>query len=274
MTDDSEIRRRALLRAQAAFDGELDAVNALSFETDLESDPSLQRAWRRWRGLTMAFKRHAPKDRATSELRARVLALANPGSPAHQTFLRQTRLGGLAASLVAVGFVLGFFVAGQRASHLHADVPDTLVAAYARAQLSGQAFDIASSDRHTVKPWLASRAPLGTEVVDLADAGFPLAGGRLDMLDRAPAATLVYRRREHWIDVTELPIRGTKFDEGSGAKVVDGYLVRQWNDNARDYVVISDIDDAELETFIDAFRRKVRANAAGSTISPAVTEGK
>ena len=51
-----------------------------------------------------------------------------------------------------------------------------------RSQISGQPVDVVSTDRHTVKPWLAGKLPVAAEVVDLAEAGFPLAGGRIDIV--------------------------------------------------------------------------------------------
>ena len=80
-----------------------------------------------------------------------------------------------------------------------------LVSDFARAEIAGQPFDVASSDRHTVKPWLAARTTISAEIADLAQEGFPLEGGRIAVVDRVPAPTLVYRKREHLIAVTELP---------------------------------------------------------------------
>ena len=65
-------------------------------------------------------------------------------------------------------------------------IADGLVSDYARAAIAGQPFDVASSDRHTVKPWLAGRTTVSADIVDLAPQGFPLAGGRVSVVDRIP----------------------------------------------------------------------------------------
>jgi anti-sigma factor RsiW len=261
MTEDPEARRAALLRVQAGFDQELDAANALRLDEDLKTDSGLLRAWTSGVALRSAFGEHLERQPAPETLRDSVLALAAAPRPTRSP-IRAPRYAALAASLAAVGFLAGYLVAQQRGAPPEADGSRALVAAYERAQLSGQAFDIASSDRHTVKPWLAARTPLGAEVLDLSDSGFELAGGRLDIVDRSPVATLVYRRREHWIDVSEMP-RRTRDEPASES--VDGYRVKRWSDAARSYVAISDIDDGDLTNFVEAFRRKAESSASGTS---------
>ena len=53
---------------------------------------------------------------------------------------------------------------------------------YAR-QISGQPVDVVSTDRHTVKPWLAGKLPVAAVVVDLAGSRLSL-GGRPSILWR------------------------------------------------------------------------------------------
>jgi anti-sigma factor RsiW len=267
MTDDPKKNHLDWLRAQAAIDQELDATHALRLEEELESNETLQRALQSGRALKEVLNRHARKEQAPAQLSARVLALVAAETPRGRAPVRYRRFAALAASLAAVAFAAGYLTARDQFAASRSEAPQALVAAFARGELSGQPFDIASSDRHTVKPWLAARIPFGAEVVDLADLGFPLAGGRLDIVDRLPVATLVYRRREHWIEVSELPLRlGTP--DGSGApQVLDGYRMRQWSDGARAYVAISDIDEAELTSFVQAFRSKA-APAASEPAKP------
>ena len=123
--------------------------------------------------------------------------------PAARPAARWRALGPALAASLALVAALGGYMAGRAG-----DDPELadLVAGYQRAALAGQPIDVASSDRHTVKPWLATRAPIGARVVDLAAEGFPLLGGRIDVVEGRPVPTLVYRRREHLISVSELPL--------------------------------------------------------------------
>jgi anti-sigma factor RsiW len=251
----SDPSRESALRANAALDGELDAANALEFERELARDPDLRDLHARLGAARDAVRRSAPRESAPETMRERVLRLAEVAEPPARrrlTFRDPPRA--LAASLalvVVIGALAWMFRAGGGGEDRRLQA---LVAGYMRGQVSGQPFDVASSDRHTVKPWLAGRVTLGAQVIDLAAAGYPLAGGRIDIVDQAPVPTLVYRRREHFISVSELPLRDARSWRGA----VEGYHVESWADSERAYVAISDIDAPDLTDFAEAFRRADR----------------
>ena len=98
-----------------------------------------------------------------------------------------------------------------------------IVSAHMRSQISGQPVNVVSTDRHTVKPWLAGKLPVAAEVVDLAEAGFPLAGGRIDIVAGAGVPTLVYKRRDHLISVTE---RRAESDETASRAISRWKVIR------------------------------------------------
>ena len=255
----------ANLRVNAAIDEEFDAANALRFERDLGADPALRALHARTGAVSDAVRRAAPRERAPAELRARISQLAEDREVRPSRAIRFAKLPrALAASLAAIA-VIGALAWAIRIAGPGEDAQlQALVSGYMRGQVSGQPFDVASSDRHTVKPWLASRVTLGASVVDLAEAGYPLAGGRIDIVDRVPVPTLVYRRREHFISVSELPAgRGAQPWRGS----VDGFHVERWVDSERAYVAISDLDASDLSGFVEAFRAAQRDGAKGDPVS-------
>jgi anti-sigma factor RsiW len=124
--------------------------------------------------------------------------------------------------------------------------------------ISGQPTDVTTSDRHTVKPWFATRLTQAPQVVDLSDQGFPLVGGRIDVIDDKPVATLVFRHNKHMISLTELP--GIVGHLGAAThRTVKGYSILTWiegasSEDAMTYVAISDIAPAELDALAAAFR--------------------
>ena len=144
------------------------------------------------------------------------------------------------------------------------EVAQYLVSDFARAAIAGQPFDIASSDRHTVKPWLADHTTVSASIVDLAAQGFALVGGRVAVVDRIPVPTLIYRHNEHLVAVTELPLDASGARGGAGGvETIDGYHVARWRDANLAYVAVSDMDETALAEFVAAFRRM-----AGQAVEP------
>ena len=266
MTDLNE----RLLRLNAALDGELDAMGSLAFERELRDDPAIAAEYQRLTKLRDAVRRHAPREAAPQALVNRIAALAPaaPRAPAPQAatapaatvvpFRRRawldSRALAMAASFAVLGFAVGAGLMSLRTPMGSGDVAQNLVSDFARAAIAGQPFDVASSDRHTVKPWLADRTTVSASIVDLAPR-FPLVGGRLAVIDRIPTPTLVYRHNEHLVAVTELLLSPKGPGGAGGIETIDGYHVARWSDANLAYVAVSDMDETALGEFVEAFRR-------------------
>ena len=176
-----------LLLLHAALDGELDAAGAIEMERMLAADPELAAEYARLTALRKAVRAHAPRAEAPASLRARVLASIEDENFQLRRPRRQDGAirhpGASFAAAIAATVVLTIGL-----NHLVATMsaPDaamqSIVSAHMRSQISGQPVDVISSDRHTVKPWLASKLPVAAVVVDLASEGFPLLGGRIDIV--------------------------------------------------------------------------------------------
>ena len=251
-----------ILKLNAALDGELDAMGALEFERAMRDDPALAAEYRRLAALREAVRRHAPRETAPQSLANRIAAMV-PAAPVADFATARPRRpvfsGGrplaLAAAFALAGFAVGAGLMSLRGPGRSQGVETALVSDFAQAAIAGQPFAVASSDRHTVKPWLASRTTVSATIVDLAPEGFPLAGGRVAVVDRIPAPTLVYRHNEHLVAVTELPLDAKGATGRSGIETVDGYHVARWSDANLAYVAVSDMDEKTLAEFVQAFRQ-------------------
>jgi anti-sigma factor RsiW len=234
------------LLLNAYVDGELDPAHALEFEQRLAADPALAAAHARIAALRGAIRERVPREAASPQLRRRVAALARP--PAAAPGWRA-----LAAS-VAVAFIAGSALtyvglgpAGRGGSE---PVGPLLVASHMRSLMASQPIDVASSDRHTVKPWFNGKLPESPRVVDLGAQGFPLVGGRIDVIGLTPVPTLVYRHRLHVISLTAAPSKlGV-----TAPPAIDGYNIVDWTDGNLTYWAVSDLSASELEDFARAFR--------------------
>jgi len=130
---------------------------------------------------------------------------------------------------------------------------DAVVADHIRGLMAPQQVDVASSDRHSVKPWFNGRIPQAPRVVDLGKDDFPLAGGRLDVIGRTPVPTLVYQHRKHVISLTAVPAAGRP-DTTPTLRRDDGYNLVVWTDGGVTYWAVSDLAAPELKHFADLFR--------------------
>jgi anti-sigma factor RsiW len=105
--------------------------------------------------------------------------------------------------------------------------------------------DVQSTDQHTVKPWFDGKLDFIPPVTDYAAQGFPLIGGRLDVVDGRNVAALVYGRRKHFINLFVWPARSSaKLADSSGSR--QGYNWALWQSGDMDYSLVSDAAPADL----------------------------
>jgi anti-sigma factor RsiW len=236
------------LLLNAYIDGELDPAHALEFERRLAENPALAEERQRIETLRRVLKERLPRATASPALRRRVMALARPSfRPANW----RIEWAAMAASLM-VAFAagsLGTLVALGPGSG--DPVPELLVASHLRGLMPNHTVDVESSDSHTVKPWFNGRLPVSPRVVNLGTQGFPLVGGRIDVISLTPVPTLVYQARKHVISVTALLSPELV---SAPSRPVNGYNIVEWTDGPLAYWAVSDLAAPELESFAKAFR--------------------
>jgi len=238
------------LLVHAYVDGELDPAHALEMERQFASDPALAAERDRVEALRRAIREQLPAEAAPASLTRRIesslgLRREAPRAASHPSWRA------LAASVVlAVFLASGATWFALRPDQADATA-DMIVASHVRALMAPQPFDIASSDRHTVKPWFNGRITEAPRVVDLADQGFHLVGGRVDVIGRAPVATLVYRHRQHLISLTAMP--GGRAIAATPREIA-GYNILSWREDGTAYSAVYDVAAPDLETFAKTFR--------------------
>jgi anti-sigma factor RsiW len=272
-------REESLLLLNAYLDDELDAASVLDVERRVDSDAALKAELTRLRELRDAFTAHVIKDRASDAFRARIAAIADPAAvtsrPSSVATMRSKpparlqaapgarrtdwRQMAAAAAIAAVLASLGTY-AGLQQTASKGEIAE-IVAGHQRALLATAPFDVASSDRHTVKPWFDGKLAVSPLVIDLSEAGFPLIGGRVDVVDGHAVPTSVYKRRAHVISLTAVPKPGSK-DDGSPLKRTtrDGYTLLTWPGRDFTYSAVSDVAPNELEEFATRWRTGAAGN--------------
>ena len=126
-----------------------------------------------------------------------------------------------------------------------------LVDNHVRSLMADHLVDVRSTDQHTVKPWFAGKTDFAPRVVDLAAAGFPLIGGRVEYIGGHDVAALVFARRRHFIDLYQWP--ATEADAQVSQKRVNGYTLVHWVADGNNYWAVSDASAADVEAFRTAF---------------------
>ena len=243
----------------AAVDAELDPMRMLELENQVAADPELRGRYEALSSLSHSMRACAAEYAAPKALRDRIEAMASParhGTPSESWPSWARSRQAVAASVVGA-FCLGAASMLGASNLARLSEPDqiasVLVDDHRRALLAREPIDVASSDRHTVKPWFDERLALSPSVVDLSTHGYELVGGRADVVNGVPAPTLVYRLRGHLISVTAIPIaQGRRASLVSTA--INGYVAKSWTDQSFAYWAVSDIPNAELDAFVSAFR--------------------
>jgi hypothetical protein len=125
---------------------------------------------------------------------------------------------------------------------------------HVRSLMAADLAAVNSSDEHSVKAWFTWKLDYSPPVVDLAEAGFPLIGGRIDMLDQRPVAAIVYQHGNHLINLFVWPVASRKID--LDVQFDRGYRFCGWNKAGLNYFCISEGSAITLEEFEDEVRER------------------
>jgi len=241
------------LPVHAYLDGELDPTNALAVEKRMAIDPALAAECARMDILQQLVREHLPREAPPPGLCTRVETAVGLRRPRTRFADTQFSWRAMAASIAVAAVISGSATSMLRAPSQSDRVRDGIVDAHIRSLMASQPIDVASSDRHTVKPWFNGRIPQAPRVVDLAKQDFPLVGGRIDVVGEVPVPTLVYHHAKHLISLTAVPVPG-RANSASVLSAVSGYNMYRWAEDGVAYTAVSDVAPAELDKFAELFR--------------------
>ncbi len=256
------------------LDGELDPITSQTIEQHLRECHKCDQAYKTHGSLIRAIGNATPYYKAPAELRERIQSslrdefaerpLRNVAQDARSLILRGQRgprtvpsgapwnwLALAAAIIFAAIIALNLMPRLQRSGN-DQFLATQLIASHVRSLMANHLTDVASSDQHTVKPWLDAKLDFAPAVVDLSSEGFPLIGGRLDYLDNRPVAALIYQRRKHFINLFVWPA-APDATRTPNAITRQGYQLLHWTDSDFNYWVVSDVSEKDLEAFKQQF---------------------
>jgi anti-sigma factor RsiW len=255
------------LRVQAFFDNELDAISSADIERHLEHCAECRALLQDLEQVRVAMRRDLAYERAAPVLRARVLQALEDETVAAVTTSnvrkllpkpkRSFLLGAFSgAGGMAIAAALALFLIVPT---LTSPLMDGLVSAHVRSLMPDHLIDVASTDKHTVKPWFAGHADVSPAVADFAAQGYTLVGGRADYFEGQRAAVTVYRHGAHTINVFSWAGSGLLPRDGTR----NGYHLAFFREGNLVYCAVSDTGWDELHDLVNLLQELSRRENAG-----------
>jgi len=260
------------------LDGELDPITSQTIEQHLRDCGRCDQAYKTHGSLIRAIGNATPYYKAPAGLRERIQSslreemaerpthsvardvqpLFSGRQPQPRTIPWETSWNwlALAAAVIFAAIIAWNLVPRLQRPGADQFLATQLIASHVRSLMANHLADVASSDQHTVKPWLDAKLDFAPAVVDLSQKGFPLIGGRLDYLDNRPVAALIYQRRKHFINLFVWPA-GSDAARSTKTMTRQGYQLSHWIHSDLNYWAVSDINEKELQEFKQLFEEQI-----------------
>jgi anti-sigma factor RsiW len=245
------------------LDGELDLVRTIEMETHLKSCAACARELESQQALRDALRRGSLAHVAPAALRERIQSSlrTSSGPDVRESKIKWPslnfwQLAGAFAVLALISISGWQWTARLRAPSNGQRIAAEVFASHVRSLEANHLMDVASTDQHTVKPWFDGKLDFSPPVEDLANDGYPLAGGRLDYLEGREVAALVYQRRKHFINVFVWP-DASGVSSVRGMESWQGYNMMRWLRGGFQFWAVSDVSAPDLADFVRLLEARV-----------------
>ena len=229
-------------------DGELDAANIALVEAHVARCDGCREELERLEAVRTLLQVEGVRHSMPDALRQRIITSSGIAPRTTGRRLPGWLVPGAAGALAASVAMMTFVGPADQTAMLD----EQIVSGHVRSLQPGHLIDVQTSNKHVVKPWFNGRIDFSPPVPDLADQGFPLAGGRLDSIGGKTVPAIVYKRRLHTVNVFVWP------EGGGGARSFekDGFAVTEWTRDGLRFAAISDIPPSELRQFEQLYQKR------------------
>lgn len=236
------------------LDGELDLVKSLEIEKHLSHCSECEQNYESLRSLQSKLSDNSLRFEPPASLEKRLRSSLRREEKPQRPSFRWTWVITAASAFAAIAIIWTVAAISLRPS------PDDVLAqevvtSHVRSLMADHLTDVASSDRHTVKPWFDGKLDFSPAVKDLGEQGFSLNGGRLDYIGNRSVAALVYQRRQHSINVFVWPATDA-LAVNARASERQGYNLIRWSHAGMTYWAVSDLNLAELQQFVQLLQEQ------------------
>lgn len=238
----------------AWMDNELDGATAGRIALHVDECPACSALAQQHVAARRCVKERAPYYTAPATFRRRLRVHLEQPAPtstsvpaaSRRRVMQGWRPAAAAAIIAVLSGTLGYLLGRPAAQDVrYEQIVSGHVASLAP---TGRLTDVASNERHAVRPWFQGKVDFAPPVRDLSAQGFELIGGRVETLGEQRAAAVVYRLRAHYVT-----LYAWRDPNGVAASTqahqLRGFSVATWADAGLRYAAISDVNTIDLLGF-------------------------
>jgi anti-sigma factor RsiW len=239
----------------AYLDSELEPSPGRDLEEHLSLCPSCWSLAQERQELRIFFRAIAPTDKAPPQLRTKVLAAVRR-EKAEQTFAYLRRPGVYAAALFVLGLSLALNILFPDVGK---EVSRQAVLLHSRSISTDHLVDVTSANPKIVKSWLTAKLNFSPPMVGFPSPEYSLLGGRADVIQGRPVATVVYKKANDVITLFCWPPKKEHLPQGD--YFIEGYHVCAWSNAECNYILVSKLGGGEIDKFVDSFQDQAQSGA-------------